>query len=125
MAQSRPINTRTILIVEDEAIIRFELADFFADAQYTVFEANDAGEAIAILEREKSIRVVLTDVQLPGTMDGLRLAHYVKDRYPPTVLLLTSGATHVPAEALPLDSRFVAKPFDPTRILRQIESMTG
>lgn len=124
MGQSKPINTHTILIVEDEAIIRFELADFFADAHYTVFEASDANEAIAILERENSIRVVLTDIQLPGSMDGLKLAHHVRDRYPPTVLLLTSGAAHVPAEALPLNSRFVAKPFDPTRILRQIENMT-
>ncbi|SFB59471.1 Response regulator receiver domain-containing protein [Rhizobium sp. NFR07] len=124
MGQSKPINTHNILLVEDEAIIRFELADFFSDAGYEVFEAGDADEAIAILERETSIRVVLTDIQLPGSMDGLKLAHYVRDRYPPTVLLVTSGAAHIASEALPLNTRFITKPFDPARLLQQIDQMT-
>jgi DNA-binding NtrC family response regulator len=123
MGQSKPINTHSILIVEDEAIIRFELADFFADAHYTVFEASDANEAIAILERENSVRIVLTDIQLPGSMDGLRLAHHVRDRYPPTVLLITSGGALVPSDAMPLNSLFISKPFDPSAILEKIESM--
>lgn len=124
MGQSTPINTHNILLVEDEAIIRFELADFFGDAGYEVFEAGNADEAIAILERESSIRVVLTDIQLPGTMDGLKLAHHVRDRYPPTVLLVTSGAADIEQEALPANTRFIAKPFNPARILQQIEDMT-
>jgi DNA-binding NtrC family response regulator len=124
MGQSKPINTHTILIVEDEAIIRFELADFFQDAGYSVFEASDADEAIAVLERETTIRIVLTDIQLPGSMDGLKLAHYVRDRYPPTVLLVTSGMAHLTAEALPKNSLFIAKPFDPIRVLEQIDRMT-
>lgn len=124
MGQSKPIN-HTILLVEDEAIIRFELADFFADAGYTVFEASSAAEAISLLEREKSIRVVLTDIQLPGSMDGLKLAHYVRDRYPPTVLLVTSGAAYIPPDALPINSQFIAKPFDPARMLRQIERIAN
>ncbi len=123
MGQSKPIDTQSILIVEDEAIIRFELADFFVDANYTVFEASDANEAIAILERENSVRIVLTDIQLPGSMDGLRLAHHVRDRYPPTVLLITSGGALVPSDAMPLNSLFVSKPFDPSAILEKIESM--
>lgn len=124
MGQSKPINTHTILLVEDEAIIRFELADFFRDAGYEVFEAGDADEAIAVLSEDLSIRVVLTDIQLPGSMDGLKLAHYVRDRYPPTVLLLTSGGVHIEDGLLPRDSRFISKPFDATRILKQIEEMT-
>ncbi len=124
MGQSKPINTDTILLVEDEAIIRFELADFFRDAGYEVFEAGDADEAITVLSEDLSIRVVLTDIQLPGSMDGLKLAHYVRDRYPPTVLLLTSGGVHIEDGLLPRDSRFISKPFDATRILKQIEEMT-
>lgn len=123
MGQSKPINTRTILIAEDEAIIRFELTDFFQDAGYVVFEASDADEAISILERETTVRVVLTDIQLPGSMDGLKLAHYVRDRYPPTVLLVTSGLAQINADALPPNTQFIAKPFDPARILRQIDAM--
>lgn len=125
MGQSEPFAKHTILIVEDEAIIRFELADFFNDAGYSVFEASDADEAIAIMTRESSIRIVLTDIQLPGSMNGLKLAHYVRDRYPPTVLLVTSGMAHVAVEDLPVDSRFIAKPFDPARLLQQIEIMVG
>lgn len=125
MGQSEPFAKHTILIVEDEAIIRFELADFFNDAGYAVFEASDADEAIAIMKRESSIRIVLTDIQLPGSMDGLKLAHYVRDRYPPTVLLVTSGMAHVSANDLPADSQFIAKPFDPSRLLQQIEIMVG
>ncbi len=124
MGQATPINTHAILLVEDEILIRIELADFFADAGYQVFEAGDADEAIGILEREKTIRIVLTDIQLPGSMDGLKLAHYIRDRYPPTVLLLTSGGVHIEDASLPASSQFIAKPFDPTRILRQIELMT-
>ncbi len=124
MGQIMPIDTHNILLVEDEAIIRFELADFFSDAGYEVFEASDADEAIAILEREMSIRVVLTDIQLPGTMDGLKLAHYVRDRYPPTVLIVTSGTANLGPEELPLNTSFIAKPFDPARILQQIGQMT-
>jgi len=124
MGQGKPINTSTILIVEDEAIIRFELTDYFQDAGYVVFEASDADEALSILEHETSVRVVLTDIQLPGSMDGLKLAHYVRDRYPPTVLLVTSGLAQLNEDALPANSQFIAKPFDPARMLRQIDAMT-
>ena len=90
MGQSKPI-AKSILIVEDEALIRFNLIDFFEDAGYRVSEAETADEAIAILDQNSSIRVVLTDVQMPGSMDGLKLAHYIRDRFPPTVLVVTSG----------------------------------
>ncbi len=124
MGQSMPI-AKSILIVEDEALIRFSLADFFEDAAYRVFEAESADEAIAILDRDSSIRVVLTDVQMPGSMDGLRLAHYVRDRFPPTVLVVTSGVLNPTKADLPVDSFFVPKPFDTRRLLGQIERLTG
>ena len=73
MGQSTPINTGAILIVEDEAIVRFELVDVFEDAGYHVFEAESADEAIEVLARERSIHIVLTDVQMPGS---------IRERYP-------------------------------------------
>lgn len=121
MGQSIPINPKCILIVEDEALIRFNLADFFEDAGYRVLEAEDADQAIAILDRDSSIRVVLTDVQMPGSMDGLKLAHHVRDRFLPTVLVVTSGVLNPVASDLPVDSFFVPKPFDPMQVLRRIE----
>ena len=123
MGQSKPFDTKTILIVEDEAIIRFDLVDFFSEAGYRVFEAASADEAIAVLNTERSIRVVLTDIQMPGSMDGLKLAHYVRDRYPPTVLLLTSGARFIEDKDLPAASVFIRKPFNPSRMLSQIDKL--
>lgn len=114
---------RSILIVEDEALIRFDLIDFFEEAGFRVFDAANADEAIAVLERDASIRVVLTDVQMPGSMDGLKLAHYVRDRFPPTLLVVTSGVANPGRSDLPTDSFFVPKPINPRRVLGQIERL--
>ncbi len=122
MGQSKPIGSNTILIVEDEALVRFDLVDFFADAGWRVFDAGDADEAIAILDRHKEIRVVLTDVQMPGSMDGVKLAHYVRGRFPPTILFVVSGNVPIRDDELPERTTFLPKPFDPHRLLRQIES---
>ena len=80
MGQSKPIGSDTILIVEDEAIIRFELIDLFEEEGYRVYAAANADEAIALLDRHGEVRVVLTDVEMPGSMDGLKLAHYIRER---------------------------------------------
>ncbi|WP_242122014.1 response regulator [Sphingomonas lacusdianchii] len=123
MGQSTPIGSKTILIVEDEALVRFDLVDFFTHAKWRVFEAENADAAIAILDQHQEIRVVLTDVQMPGSMDGVKLAHYVRDRFPPTVLFVVSGNAPIPESELPAQATFLPKPFDPHRLLRQIESM--
>nr|WP_269769682.1 response regulator [Sphingomonas sp. MA1305] len=111
------------MIVEDEALVRFDLVDFFTHAKWRVFEAENADEAIAILDEHKEIRVVLTDVQMPGSMDGVKLAHYVRERFPPTVLFVVSGNAPIPESELPVRAMFLPKPFDPYRLLRQIEDM--
>ena len=125
MGQSKPITTRSILIVEDEALIRFDLIDFFEDAGFRVFEAADADEAIEILERERTIRVLLTDIQMPGSLDGLNLAHYVRDRFPPTALIVTSGALNPHPADMPIDSFFVPKPMNTRNVLAHIERLIG
>lgn len=124
MGQSKPIGSDTILIVEDEAIIRFELIDLFEDEGYRVFAAASADEAIAILDRHGEVRVVLTDIEMPGSMDGLRLAHYIRKRFPPTLLLVASGRITVPERDMPEHSAYLAKPFDPAAMLRKIDEMT-
>lgn len=124
MGQSKPIASDTILIVEDEAIVRFELVDLFEEEGYRVLAAADADEAIALPDRHGEVRVVLTDIEMPGTMDGLRLAHFIRDRNPPTLLLLVSGQVTVPEVDMPTHSAYFAKPFDPTAVLRKIDEMT-
>src|SRR5688572_5317424 len=82
---------RAVLVVEDEPLVRLDLETRLADTGYLVFEASSAAEAIAILERHPQIRVVFTDIQMPGDMDGLALARYVRDRWPPTIIVVSSG----------------------------------
>lgn len=123
MGQIIPRRTRSILIVEDEALIRFELIDFFEDAGFTVSEAENADEAIAILKEDSSIQVVLTDVQMPGSMDGIRLAHHIRDRHPPTLLVVTSGVRNPVKSDLPTDCFFVPKPINNRQVLGRIEQM--
>lgn len=111
---------RSILIVEDEALIRMDLVDFFADEGFQVFEAEDAHQAIAILDANPGITTVMTDIQMPGSMDGLKLAHYVRDRHPPTQLIIASGIVRPKLADLPVRSRFFSKPYDLGQVLRAI-----
>jgi CheY-like chemotaxis protein len=114
---------KIILVVDDEPLIRHNLVDYFEDEGFIVFEAGNADEAIAILATNPTIRVVLTDVQMPGSMDGVRLAHYVREGYPPTLLVVASGAMSLTAAELPSRSMFVAKPFDPRFVLEGLDRL--
>lgn len=113
----------SMLIVEDEAFIRDDLTDFFSDAGFEVFEAESADAAIEVMVANPTIRIVLTDVQMPGSMDGIRLAHYVRDRYPPTLLVVASGAVRPAPGDLPADTLFFAKPFNPHAVLTAIQAV--
>lgn len=121
MGQSTPIGSKTVLIVEDEALLRFDIVEFFEERGWRVFEAGNSEEAIAILDQHGEIRVVLTDVQMPGDMDGLKLAHYVRERFPPTLLFVVSDQAPVTRDALPARATFLPKPFDLHRVMRQID----
>ena len=101
-----------VLVVEDTAIIRLSAVDLVLEAGYEALEASDADEAIRILESRSDIDLVFTDVQMPGTMDGVKLSHYIRDRWPPVKLIVASGAAIVEESALPGGSRFIAKPYD-------------
>ena len=111
---------RTILVVEDEALIRFELVDMLEDAGFDVLDACDAGDAIALLEQHPEIRLVITDIQMPGDIDGMRLAHLIRSRWPPTALIVMSGNMKVELGDLPERSSLVAKPFHGPAMLKQI-----
>ena len=76
-----------VLVVEDSALIRMGAVDLVLSAGYEALEAQDADEAIRILESRDDIDLVFTDVQMPGTMDGIKLAHYIRDRWPPVSCL--------------------------------------
>jgi CheY-like chemotaxis protein len=115
---------QTVLIVEDEALIRLGLVADAQDAGFAVLEAASADQAIAILEARTDVSVVVTDIDMPGSMDGLRLAACVRDRWPPVKLILVSGQVTPEAGDLPSGGRFFAKPYRGSDIIAAIRSMT-
>ena len=110
-----------VLIVEDELLIRMGTGSTLEDAGFTVIEAGDAEEAIGILEQQAEvISVVFTDVQMPGLMDGVALAHHTRQHWPWIGLLIVSAkAVHTLGE-LPLGCRFLSKPYDPEHVVRHV-----
>jgi CheY-like chemotaxis protein len=100
-----------VLVVEDSAIVRMGAVDLVMDAGYEALEAQDADEAIRILESRSDIDLVFTDVQMPGTMDGIKLSHYIRDRWPPVRIMVASGKTILEESSLPVGSRFFSKPY--------------
>jgi CheY-like chemotaxis protein len=105
-----------VLIVEDSPMIRLGAVDLVLSAGYEAIEASDADEAIRILESRDDIDLVFTDVQMPGTMDGIKLSHYIRDRWPPVKLIVASGETILEESSLPMGSRFFSKPYDDLKI---------
>jgi CheY-like chemotaxis protein len=93
-----------VLIVEDEFLLRANAVDFMEESGFTVHEASNADEAIALLELHDDIRVVFTDIHMPGSMDGLKLVHYVRGRWPPIKLIITSADAKPRAEDMPVDA---------------------
>jgi two-component system, response regulator PdtaR len=106
LAHSMTTHQPVILIVEDEFLIRIDAADMIRSGGFAVIEATDADEAIEILERRLDITVVFTDVHMPGSMDGLKLAAAIRGRWPPIKIVATSGKAKLSADDLPFGSRF-------------------
>ena len=106
-----------ILVVEDEFLIRSHLAEILADAGHEVIATAGADEAIAVLESRNDIRIIITDIEMPGSMDGLKLAEAVRDRWPPIDIIITTGNAAPSADSMPARSRFLGKPYDPDDVL--------
>jgi CheY-like chemotaxis protein len=114
-----------VLIVEDEFLLRMDAVDMIAAAGFEVVEAANADEAIEILESRPDITVVFTDIQMPGSMDGLKLARAVRGRWPPIKIIATSGHVHIGEIDLPEGGRFLPKPYSSeqvTGVLRELMS---
>ena len=112
-----------VLVVEDEMLLRMRAVDMVEDAGYTSIEAVDADEAVAILESRSDIALLLTDIQMPGSMDGLTLAHLVHARWPPIRIILVSGQLKLTTIDIPTDSRFFGKPLEAGEMIAQMQSM--
>jgi CheY-like chemotaxis protein len=107
MMSEKPV----VLVVEDEALIRLGALDLVESAGCTAVEARDADEAIRILESRPDIRLIFTDIDMPGSMDGLKLSHYVRNRWPPIHIIVASGKAIIAESELPAGARFFPKPY--------------
>lgn len=114
-----------VLVVEDEPIIRLGIISSLEDAGYSVVEASNADEAIARLGQDSEVGVVVTDVDMPGSMDGIKLAHYVRRRWPPIQLLVISGKVGVKPGELPDGARFMSKPFQDPQLILTVDTLAG
>jgi CheY-like chemotaxis protein len=111
-------STPAALVVEDEVIVRLHIADIVEGAGFTAVEAFNADEAIDLLTSRSDIRIVITDVNMPGAMDGLKLAHAVRDRWRPVEIIVMSGKSRPNDADLPARGMFFSKPVDEA-LLRQ------
>jgi len=106
-----PTNKAVVLVVEDEALVRMNAVGLLQDAGYEVLEAPDTEHALAILESRTDIGLVFTDVEMPGPMDGIGLAHRIRERWPLVLMVVASGKAIVDQSRLPVGARFLGKPY--------------
>jgi two-component system, response regulator PdtaR len=123
---STPATERPVVqIVEDEFLIRTAIAEAIGDAGFEVLEAADADAAIVILECRSDIRVVFTDIHMPGSMDGVKLAHAIKHRWPPVRIIATSGRVAIETLDLPAGTAVFSKPYSLEHLAWTIRALTA
>ena len=113
----------SVLVVEDEALIRMDIADQLERDGFFVFEAANADQAIVVLNAEPSVRIMFTDIDMPGSMDGLKLAAAVRDRFPPVQIIVTSGHRSVELSEMPAGSVFFSKPYQHAAVMASMRQM--
>ena len=118
--QRRPV----VLIVEDELLLRINAAEMIEATGFEVIEAANADQAIEVLEARSDIAVIFTDIQMPGSMDGLKLARAVRGRWPPIKIIATSGRLNVGDVDLPEGGRFLPKPYSHAQVARVLRELT-
>ena len=118
-------STPIVLVVEDEMVLRMRAVDIVEDAGFVPIEAVSADEAIRILESRDDISLLFTDIQMPGSMDGLKLAHAAHTRWPHIKIILVSGQIAVTDAEKPSDSKFFPKPLETKRMILELQEMIG
>lgn len=119
--KSRPV----VLVVEDEPLLRMLAVEVVEEAGFIAIEARDADEAVMLLESRTDISLLFTDINMPGSMDGLKLAHAVRNRWPPIKILVVSGQQQLQSIDLPSNSCFVGKPYQASALVEELRSMVG
>lgn len=120
--QHHPDSHPLVLVVEDEPLVRLDVTLALVDAGFSVIEVPDADEAAALLQTRHSISLVFTDVELPGSMSGLDLAHMIKDRWPDIPVVVTSGRVSGGGEDADV---FIPKPYDTDTVVSQARTLAA
>jgi CheY-like chemotaxis protein len=118
----RENKAQTVLVVEDEALMRMKLAEELRDAGYLVVEASDGSEAVDILTVRRDVHVVISDIRMPGPIDGVELSRRIRSEYPAIKVVLSSGEPNA-ADSAAHDGFFL-KPYKVAWIIRHIRSFT-
>ena len=111
----------TILVVEDEVLVRMMIADELRNAGYTVLEASNADEALEVLRHTSKVALVFTDLRMPGSMDGMKFAGFVRSEHPVLKIVLTSGDLAAPDR--PEHHGFFPKPYDGGKVIQHIKTL--
>lgn len=112
-----------VIVVEDEIIVRIDIALSLEEEGFIVHEASNADEALRLLDRHPDIKLMFTDIDMPGSMDGLKLAEAVRDRWPPIKIIVASGQRQLTDELLPIEGKFFSKPYDHSHIISAMREM--
>lgn len=113
-----------VLLVEDEALVRLVASDILADAGFRTLEACGADEALTMLEAKPETVAVVTDVKMPGSLDGFALVHLVASRWPETGIVVVSAHTRPGEGDLPDHALFLAKPYQPSALIEAVRQVT-
>ncbi len=119
------LNETHVLVVEDEMVLRMRAIDIVEDAGFIAVEAVNADQALAILETRSDISLLFSDIQMPGTIDGLKLACAVHERWPDIKIILVSGQVKPTSDEKPQNSRFFGKPIDSKQMIAELQDMIG
>ena len=115
--QQEACNRPAVLVVEDEILLRWTAASVIDETGFNASEAGSAVEAISMLERRNDVWAVVTDVQMPGSIDGLKLAHLIKVRWPNIKVIVTSGQLKLREDDVPPGCRYLHKPYNPSQLI--------
>ena len=114
-------SSTVVLVVEDNLLIRMGFVAMIEDAGIEVLEASNADEAIVVLEARADVTVMFTDIEMPGSMDGLKLAFAVRDRWPPITLIIASGRVPPRTDEMPIRTTFLRKPYTEAAVIEAVQ----
>ena len=112
-----------ILVVEDDGLIRMDLADMLSDNGFAILEASNADQALAVLESQTTVKAILTDIDMPGSMNGIKLASIIASRWPDCKIIIISGRYSPDQGSLPEGARFMSKPISERQLRSTLSEM--